>query len=194
MPSEVKSLNTIGWQSQASEQRLRLTFVHSLGSALDPSPVPSLSQPQKLVAGDRLVRCSSNACWWKPDELAFVGPEGCLQIVHVPSAHRLMYVDNHYFLPGMLRSLAKAWLGVTFQHAKGQVGCHDAIQVRLLLFSVLRMLLLCVLKLLALSICYIGIRWVSSARARTACYQQALHPASNSKVSMCYAGLSTCYA
>ncbi|DBB06293.1 hypothetical protein WJX77_007210 [Trebouxia sp. C0004] len=84
----------------ASEQRLNLTFVHSLGSALDPSPVPSLSQPQKSTVGDRLVRCSSNACWWKPDELAFVGPEGCLQIVHVPSAQRLMYVDNHYFLPG----------------------------------------------------------------------------------------------
>lgn len=127
MPSETESVKTIGWQLQASEQRLRLTFVHYLGSALDPSPVPSLSQPQKSVVGDRLVRCSSNACWWKPDELAFVGPEGCLQIVHVPSAQRLMYVDNHYFLPGMCQSQANVWLGVTIQHAKGQVRCHDAI-------------------------------------------------------------------
>ncbi len=101
MLSEIESLDTIALQSQAPEQRLRLTFVHSLGSALDPSPVPSLTQSQKSVVGDPLVRCSSNACWWKPDELAFVGPEGCLQIVHVPSAQRLMYVDNHYFLPGM---------------------------------------------------------------------------------------------
>ena len=127
MPSEVESVKTIGWQSQASEQRLSLTLVHSLGSALDPSPIPSLSPPQKSVVGDRLVRCSSNACWWKPDELAFVGSEGCLQIVHVPSAQRLMYVDNHYFLPGMLRSQVKTWIGVTLQHAKGQVRCHDAI-------------------------------------------------------------------
>ncbi len=93
------------------------------------------------------MRCSSNACWWKPDELAFVGPEGCLQIVHVPSAQRLMYVDNHYFLPGMLTtffvfgaarpkainplsdhwSQAKAWIGVTFQHAKSQVARDDSI-------------------------------------------------------------------
>ncbi|KAL0036267.1 hypothetical protein WJX79_010808 [Trebouxia sp. C0005] len=60
---------------QTSEQSLSLTCVHFLGRALDPSPVPSLSQPQKSVVGDRLI-------------------------VHIPSAQRLMYVDNHYFLPG----------------------------------------------------------------------------------------------
>jgi len=77
---------------------VRITSLHTWGDT--PTPDATLSTLQRPLPGDSLLRCSSNAVWWAPDELAFVGPEGCLQIVHVPSGHKVMYVDSQYFLPG----------------------------------------------------------------------------------------------
>ena len=91
---------------QKSGPRDDLTLVHTLGSLLTPDP--SLSLPAKPLPGDSLLRGSSNAWWWKHDEMAFVGPDGSLQIVHVPSGQRLMHVDHLYFLPGLLHSLLPA--------------------------------------------------------------------------------------
>ena len=71
----------------------------SLGNAVTPDQDPPTDKGGQPL-GDSLLRCSSNPLWWAPDQLAFVGPEGCLQVVQVPSGEQIMYVDSHYFLPG----------------------------------------------------------------------------------------------
>lgn len=84
---------------QGSEDRLRLSPMLSLGNAVTPDLTPPAGKGGQPL-GDSLLRCSSNPLWWAPDQLAFVGPEGCLQVVQVPSGEQIMYVDSHYFLPG----------------------------------------------------------------------------------------------
>lgn len=83
---------------QGSGERLSLTPLLSLGNVLTPEQSPSANQGQP--PGDSLLRCCSNPVWWGPSQLAFVGPDGCLQIVQMPSGERVMYVDSQYFLPG----------------------------------------------------------------------------------------------
>ena len=84
--------------SQGSGNQLQLSPLLSLGNAVTPLQNPPSGKGQP--PGDSLLRCSSNAVWWTPDQLAFVGPDGCLQIVQVPSGAPIMHVDSHYFLPG----------------------------------------------------------------------------------------------
>lgn len=78
---------------------MQLSPLLSLGNAVTPDLTPPTGKGGQPL-GDSLLRCSSNALWWAPDQLAFVGPDGCLQVLQVPSGDQIMYVDSHYFLPG----------------------------------------------------------------------------------------------
>ena len=78
---------------------MQLSPLLSLGNAVTPNQTPPAAKGGQPL-GDSLLQCSSNAIWWAPDQLAFVGPDGCLQVVQVPSGEVIMYVDSHYFLPG----------------------------------------------------------------------------------------------
>lgn len=84
---------------QGSEDRLQLTPLLSLGNTVTPDQAPPAGKGGQPL-GDSLLRCGSNPLWWGLDQLAFVGPEGCLQVVQVPSGEQILYVDSHYFLPG----------------------------------------------------------------------------------------------
>lgn len=88
----------LAWCAQGSGDLVRLVPLHTLGDSITPDSTPQ--PPQQSPPGDSLLRCSSNAVWWTLDQLAFVGPDGCLQIVCVPSGESLMCVDTHNFLPG----------------------------------------------------------------------------------------------
>lgn len=83
---------------QGSGDRVHLSPLLSLGNAITPQQDAPSGKGQP--PGDSLLRCSSNPVWWSPGQLAFVGPDGCLQIVQLPSGAQVMKVDSHYFLPG----------------------------------------------------------------------------------------------
>lgn len=83
---------------QGSGDHVHLSPLLSLGNAITPQQEPPSDKGQPPE--DSLLRCSSNPVWWSPGQLAFVGPDGCLQIVQVPSGTHVMHVDSHYFLPG----------------------------------------------------------------------------------------------
>ena len=84
---------------QGSDDQLRLSPLLSLGNKGTPDQTPPAGKGVRPM-GDSLLRCSSNPLWWAPGQLAFVGPDGCLQVVQVPSGEQVLYVDTHYFLPG----------------------------------------------------------------------------------------------
>lgn len=109
----------LAWCAQGSGDLVRLVPLHTLGDSITPDSTPQ--PPQQSPPGDSLLRCSSNAVWWTLDQLAFVGPDGCLQIVCVPSGESLMCVDTHYFLPGQSFLLNPLSTCVGWSHAPRQI-------------------------------------------------------------------------
>lgn len=95
----LSSYSTDPHDLQGSDDQLRLSPLLSLGNKVTPDQTPPAGKGVRPV-GDSLLRCSSNPLWWAPGQLAFVGPDGCLQVVQVPSGEQVLYVDTHYFLPG----------------------------------------------------------------------------------------------